>query len=158
MNGKSWIWKDTDEGHGLFYGTILPCGCRYWEIPRKTSGGEWSASCPGRPIPREIASGTDLMQGWVGPRACLHFLRTGKFLAPARIWAPDRPGRSLVTRILFLETVYEFNILRKTTVETRQKCYDLLTFPNVIYSFLPKKFSLRQEFCELLSIFGQKCT
>jgi hypothetical protein len=33
-------------------------------------GGEWSASCPGRFIPGEIAPGTHWID-WVGPRASL---------------------------------------------------------------------------------------
>jgi hypothetical protein len=32
-------------------------------------GGEWSASRPGVFTPREIASGTHWMMGWVDPRA-----------------------------------------------------------------------------------------
>jgi hypothetical protein len=34
-------------------------------------GGEWSASRPGRFTPRERASGTHWIGGWVGPRAVL---------------------------------------------------------------------------------------
>jgi hypothetical protein len=34
-------------------------------------GGEWSASRPGRFIPRETAPGTHWNGGWVGPRAIL---------------------------------------------------------------------------------------
>jgi hypothetical protein len=33
--------------------------------------GEWSASRPGRFIPRETAPGTHWIGGWVGPRAVL---------------------------------------------------------------------------------------
>jgi hypothetical protein len=34
-------------------------------------GGDWSASRPGRFTPRERASGTHWIRGWVGPRAVL---------------------------------------------------------------------------------------
>jgi hypothetical protein len=34
-------------------------------------GGEWSVSRPGRFTPRERASGTHWIGGWVGPRAVL---------------------------------------------------------------------------------------
>jgi len=34
-------------------------------------GGEWSASRPGRFTPKERASGTHWIRGWVGPRAGL---------------------------------------------------------------------------------------
>jgi len=34
-------------------------------------GGEWSASRPGRFIPKERAPGTHWIGGWVGPRAVL---------------------------------------------------------------------------------------
>jgi len=32
-------------------------------------GGEWSASLPGHFTPKERASGTHWIEGWVGPRA-----------------------------------------------------------------------------------------
>jgi hypothetical protein len=34
-------------------------------------GGEWSASRPGRFIPRERANGNHWIGGWVGPRTCV---------------------------------------------------------------------------------------
>jgi hypothetical protein len=46
-------------------------------------GGEWSASCPGRFTPREIAPGTHWIGGWVGSRAVLDTAVKKKFPAPA---------------------------------------------------------------------------
>jgi hypothetical protein len=43
-------------------------------------GGEWSASCPGRFTPGERAPGTNLIGGWVGPRAGLDEVEKRKFL------------------------------------------------------------------------------
>jgi hypothetical protein len=49
-------------------------GVEYSSMHSLTStldGGEWSASRPGRFTPRETASGTHWIAGWVGPRAVL---------------------------------------------------------------------------------------
>jgi hypothetical protein len=43
-------------------------------------GGEWSASCPGRVIPREPAPGIYCVGGWVGPGAGLGALEKRKML------------------------------------------------------------------------------
>ena len=65
-------------------------------LPRALDGGEWSASCPGRYIPWEIATGTH----WIGARG--RFGRCGEeenmFLMS--IIDPRflcRPFRSLIT-------------------------------------------------------------
>jgi hypothetical protein len=51
-------------------------------------GGEWSASFPGRYIPRERAPGTHWIVGWVGSRANLDAVVTEKFPAPAETRTP----------------------------------------------------------------------
>jgi hypothetical protein len=45
-------------------------------------GGEWSASHPGRFIPRERAPGTYRTGGWVGPRAVLDEVVKRKIPSP----------------------------------------------------------------------------
>jgi hypothetical protein len=57
-------------------------------------GGEWSASHPGRFIPRERAAGTHWIIGWVGPRAGLVMVSKRKIPRPRRQSNPDRPDRS----------------------------------------------------------------
>jgi hypothetical protein len=46
------------------------------------AGGEWSASRPGRFTPRERASGTYWIGGWVGPRAFLDTVVKRKIPSP----------------------------------------------------------------------------
>jgi hypothetical protein len=59
-------------------------------------GGEWSASRPGRFTPRERASGTHWIRGWVGPRAVLEAVVKRKIPSSRRESnpIPDRPARS----------------------------------------------------------------
>jgi hypothetical protein len=45
-------------------------------------GGEWSASRPGRFTPRERATVTHWIEGWVGPRAGLNAVVKRKILSP----------------------------------------------------------------------------
>jgi len=40
-----------------------------YSLTSTLDGGEWSASRPGRFVPREIVSGTPWIRGWVGSRA-----------------------------------------------------------------------------------------
>jgi hypothetical protein len=47
-------------------------------------GGEWSASRPGRFTPRERASSTHWIGGWVGPRAGLDAVVKRKILSLCR--------------------------------------------------------------------------
>jgi hypothetical protein len=47
-------------------------------------GGEWSASRPGRSIPRERAAGTHWIGDWVGPRAGLDAVVKGEIPSPRR--------------------------------------------------------------------------
>jgi hypothetical protein len=47
-------------------------------------GGEWSASSPGRFSPRERATGTHWIGGWVGPRAVLDAVVKRKIPSPCR--------------------------------------------------------------------------
>jgi hypothetical protein len=56
-----------------------------------TSGGEWSASRPGRFIPRERAPGTHSIGGWVGPRAVLDAVVKRKIPSPRRESKPRTP-------------------------------------------------------------------
>jgi hypothetical protein len=51
-------------------------------------GGEWSASLPGRFIPREGASGTRWIGGWVGLRAILDVVVKRKIPSPRRVSNP----------------------------------------------------------------------
>jgi hypothetical protein len=53
-------------------------------------GDEWSASRPGRFIPRERAPGTHWIGGWVGPRAVLDAVMR-KILSPRRESNPRTP-------------------------------------------------------------------
>jgi hypothetical protein len=52
-------------------------------------GGEWSASRPGRFTPRERATGTHWIGGWVGSRAGLDTLSNRKIPIPRRESNPD---------------------------------------------------------------------
>jgi hypothetical protein len=54
-------------------------------------GSGWSASRPGRFIPREGAPATHWIGGWVGPRAGLDTVAKKKFPAPAETRTPDNP-------------------------------------------------------------------
>jgi hypothetical protein len=45
-------------------------------------GGEWSTSCPGCFTPRERASGTHWIGGWVGPRVILDAVAKRKIPSP----------------------------------------------------------------------------
>jgi hypothetical protein len=47
-------------------------------------GGEWSASRPGRFTPRERATDTRWIGGWVGPRAVLDAVVNRKIPSPRR--------------------------------------------------------------------------
>jgi hypothetical protein len=64
----------------LFFRNWAPCHegvlgeRRYnstYPLTSALDGGEWSASRPGRFIPREKAPGTHWVGGWVGPKAIL---------------------------------------------------------------------------------------
>jgi hypothetical protein len=60
-------------------------------------GGEWSASRPGRFIPRGRTHGTHWTGGWVGPRAGLDYEEKRKFLTLP--WLELRPlGRPAPSR------------------------------------------------------------
>jgi hypothetical protein len=61
-------------------------------------GGEWSASRPGRFTPRERASGTDWIGGWVGPRAVLDAVVKRKIPSPRRESNPRNPIVQLVAQ------------------------------------------------------------
>jgi hypothetical protein len=60
------------------------------------AGGEWSASLPGRFIPRKRAPGTQWIEGWVDPRAGLDDVEKRKLLnLPGLELRPlGRPARS----------------------------------------------------------------
>jgi hypothetical protein len=61
-----------------------------------TSGGEWSASCPGRFTPRERAPGTHWIGDWVGPKAVLDAVVKRKILSPRQESNPRTPIFQLV--------------------------------------------------------------
>jgi hypothetical protein len=71
----------------------------YWEwryssthsLTSALDGGEWSASHPGRFIPRERAARTHSIGGWVSPKSCLDTVSKGKFPSPRRESNPDHP-------------------------------------------------------------------
>jgi hypothetical protein len=54
-------------------------------------GGEWSASRPGRFIPRGSAPDTHWIAGWVDPRAVLDTVLKRKIPSPHREWNPRTP-------------------------------------------------------------------
>jgi hypothetical protein len=54
-------------------------------------GGEWSASRPGRSLPREMIPSTYWTGGWVDVRVGLNEEATGKILCLCRGSNPDRP-------------------------------------------------------------------
>jgi hypothetical protein len=56
-------------------------------------GGEWSASrpAPGPFTPREIAAGTHLIGGWVGPRAVVAAVVKRNIPSPRRESKPRTP-------------------------------------------------------------------
>jgi hypothetical protein len=54
-------------------------------------GGEWLTSSPGRFTPRERASGTHWIGGWVGPRAVLDAMVKRKIPFPRRESNPRTP-------------------------------------------------------------------
>jgi hypothetical protein len=56
-------------------------------------GDEYSASHPGRFNHRERDPGTDLIGGWMGPRADLDALVRRKILAPTGARTLDHPAR-----------------------------------------------------------------
>jgi hypothetical protein len=67
---------------------------RYNFTPSLTSAldwGEWSASRPSRFTPRERASGTHWIGGWVGPRAVLDAVVKRKIPSPRRESNPRTP-------------------------------------------------------------------
>jgi hypothetical protein len=77
--------------------------CKYSSIHRLTSaldGGKWSASRPGRFIPRERAPGTHWRGGWMGPRAVLDAVVKRKIPSPRTpivqpvvlLWYPNWNG------------------------------------------------------------------
>jgi hypothetical protein len=77
----------------------------YWEwryssthsLTSALDGGEWSASRPGRFIPKERTPGTRWIGGWVGPRAVLDAVMKRKIPSPhgeSKPRTPDRPARS----------------------------------------------------------------
>jgi hypothetical protein len=53
--------------------------------------GDWSASRPGRLIPKERAPGTHWIGGWVGPRAVLDAVVERKIPSPRRESNPRTP-------------------------------------------------------------------
>jgi hypothetical protein len=60
-----------------------------YSLTAALDGGEWSASRPGRFIPRERAPGTSCWGGWVGPRAGLDAVVIIKIPAstyPSKYW------------------------------------------------------------------------
>jgi hypothetical protein len=65
-------------------------------------GGEWSASRPCYFTAGEIAHGTQIIEGWVGPRAGLNAVECSKISFPCSELNRGRPTRSLsLSRLLF---------------------------------------------------------
>jgi hypothetical protein len=58
--------------------------CLHAFLTSALDGGGWSASRPGRFIPRERAPGTHWIGGWVGPRASLDAVVRRKLPSPCR--------------------------------------------------------------------------
>jgi hypothetical protein len=59
--------------------------------PPVLNGSEWSASRPGRFIPRERVPGSHWLGGWVGPRAVLDAVVMRKITSPHRESNPKTP-------------------------------------------------------------------
>jgi hypothetical protein len=83
------------------------------------TGGEWSASRPGRSTPRDRAPGTHWIGGWVGPSASLTTWR--KFLTLP--WLELRPlGRQVRSQSLSL---YAWNMKLYVWLNRVQLCYTI---------------------------------
>jgi hypothetical protein len=86
-------------------------------------GGEWSASRPGRFIPRERAPFTHWIGGWVGLRAGLDAVAKRKIPSPRRELNPRTPIlRSVAQRytdwaITALICTYAVTVLSRTLLE-----------------------------------------
>jgi hypothetical protein len=80
---------DADIGRGSRM-RILLCSSAQGSI----DGGEWSASRPGRALPRGKNPGTRWTGGWVGFRAGLDAGARRKILCLCRRLNPGRPVRS----------------------------------------------------------------
>jgi hypothetical protein len=76
-------------------------------------GGEWSASCPGRFIPREGAPGTHWIGGWVGPRAILDAVVKRKIPSPHR---ESNPRTAIVQTIAQCYTNFSFHVHRSNSL------------------------------------------
>jgi hypothetical protein len=78
-------WAPRHEGV-LGNGGIAPL-----TLTSALDGGEWSASRPGRFTPKERASGTHWIGGWVGPRAVLDGVVKRKIPSTRRESNPRTP-------------------------------------------------------------------
>jgi hypothetical protein len=79
----SFNWAPRHEG--ILLGEWMYSSTHY--LISALDGGEWSASRPGRFIPRERAPGTHWIGGWVGPRAVPDAVEKRKI--PRRRREPD---------------------------------------------------------------------
>jgi hypothetical protein len=68
-------------------------------------GGEWSASRPGRFIPRERAPGTRWIGGWMGPRVGLDAVVKRKIPTPCRDSNPHHPAHSRIKLYFFYVSI-----------------------------------------------------
>jgi hypothetical protein len=100
------VWMDIEKAKGKVF-----CACLNWaprdegvlgewsyssthSLASALDWGEWSASRPGRFIPKERASGTHWIGGWVGPRAGLDAVVKRKIPTTAGSRNRDHPARS----------------------------------------------------------------
>jgi hypothetical protein len=91
-------------------------------------GGKWSASHPGRFIPRERALGTHWIGGWVGPRAVLDAVVKRKIPSPLRESNPRTPIVQLVAQCCTGIFIISINFYVPEPNELNFKCRSLWVF------------------------------
>jgi hypothetical protein len=77
-------------------------------------GSVWSVSCPGYFTPRERASSTHWIGGWVGTRTGLDMVVKKKNPCPCQESNPGHPAHSLVTILAELVQIINDYFLRKS--------------------------------------------
>jgi hypothetical protein len=99
-------------------------------------GGEWSASCPGRFIPRERAPGTHWIGDWVGPRAVLDAVGKRKIPTPRRESIPRTPVVQPVAQC------YTDWVITNGISETSERCWTNLVWirSGRVYEYVSKSF------------------
>jgi hypothetical protein len=76
--------------------------------------GEWSVSCPGRFTPKERATGTHWIGGWVGPRAGLDAVVDRNIPIPRRESSPRTPIVQPVAQSLYRLSYHALKFISKS--------------------------------------------